>query len=694
MTTYLRTLVAISVLLLVGSTGSWAGPGDIDPHFGNQGRIEGWGVTLLVLPDDRLVIGAGATDGFQVTRFDANGQVDPSFGGGGTVLIPPPTATWGFDASYAASTPDGGMLFAGLLRDSGGNQGIEAVLRLDRDGRVERSFGGHGDGFYRLTSTPFQTASYGGIPSTLMAIAVDAAGRILLAERSWTTDGRCGGPTRILRLMPSGTPDAGFGTNGRADAPGVDLCGGAPLFGARNDGSIVVGARGAIVGLDAGGTLDPTFGTGGHVPFFRIGGPLQGQPADFGRGVLLPDGDILIVHAPANSDHASGEWYHNWTVFQRFNRHGQLDATAVDLTATFYSRSDLNQWVDDFVLAPDASHVYLKLAVLDDRGTAVCASGIARVSLDGTPDVSFGRQGLTCLDYGSFGFHRLAAQRNGSPLLQHQGLQVGGVYRLLVDATPSPGMLMMVRPGTRATVGEADGTAAARVVRTAGHDGAVSVSFATGRRHSEDIDSPGAYDATPGGDFHAASGRLDWADGEEGERDITVAIIDDEIYEGEERFSIGISDPQGGALMFESDAYPDYVASVDIAIADDDPAPPAIPAPPIPPPGRATGGGGSLTWAIVLMLAALLLDRQCHRRLRTSRTRGCRPPDLLAGSERRRLLRRCSAGFATRLGIATVDDEALERDLQADRAKAWRSRKFPMHMARPDAMHLDTGRQS
>jgi hypothetical protein len=274
------------------------------------------------------------------------------------------------------------------------------------------------------------------------------------------------------------------------------------------------------------------------------------------------------------------------------------------------------------LLTPDAVQAYLNLEVLHPDGSTACAGGIARVSLDGTPDLNFGRQGLTCLDYGAVSFSLIASQRNGSPLVWRYGMSGGGVYRLLVDTTASPGMITLVRRGTRLHVSEADGTATVAVVRTAGRDGAVSASFSTGPRW-EGAFWPGGEDppdcnATPGSDFHAASGRLDWADGDDVEREISVTILEDGVFERCDRFSIGISDPQGGALTLE-DRYPDYQASVDVWIDDAPPRPTSTTSPsPTPPPASVSsaysGGGGSLLWETLLVLSVLLFWRRLRPR--------------------------------------------------------------------------------
>jgi uncharacterized delta-60 repeat protein len=606
MPTSFKTFIAISALLLVDAARVWAGPGDIDAAFGTSGRLELMTEVSLVLPDDRLMVAYNAGN-LIVARLDENGQVDPSYGEGGPTLpnggetrVPLPGAWPRFYPYYASATPDGGIVFAGPLRDFELDVFVEAVLRLDRDGHLVTSFGGRGDGYFRLTDAPVD--SLGLLPTRLMAIAVDPNGRVLLALRSWTADGRCNGPTRIMRLTSSGRPDAAFGTNGRAEVPGVDLCDGAALFGARNDGSIVVGAHGAIVGLDATGALDAAFGVGGHVS------------RELSRGFLLPDGGVLIAHADSSTTASNA-------TFTKLDRGGQLDSTfgagtgsaQLDFGANFFGISGSHQLVHDFVLTPDAAHMYLKLSVQHLDGTIACVGGIARLFLDGTPDNSFGRHGLTCLDYGAFGFSLVAAQRNGSPLFG----TTSALYRLLTDATPSPGIFTVIRNG-RLDFGEGVGTVTVPLaVRTAGRDGAVSVSFSSGPRHLNDDDGsgpPSASDAAPGSDFEVAPGRLDWADGDESEREVTVTILDDDVGEsGNERFSIGIFEPQGGALTPR-----EYVASVDVGIIDDDEAVagPTNPPPTNPPPTSpgSSSGGGSLSWTTLFVVAALSLARERRRR--------------------------------------------------------------------------------
>ena len=95
-----------------------------------------------------------------------------------------------------------------------------------------------------------------------------------------------------------------------------------------------------------------------------------------------------------------------------------------------------------------------------------------------------------------------------------------------------------------------------------------SVSFATGQARPIRYHCGYGYcvtaNATPGSDFEAVAGQLDWADGEEAEREITVMIFNDDVDDPNERFSIQLSNPEGGVL--------DPGQFVDVGIFDDDEA--------------------------------------------------------------------------------------------------------------------------
>ena len=75
-------------------------------------------------------------------------------------------------------------------------------------------------------------------------------------------------------------------------------------------------------------------------------------------------------------------------------------------------------------------------------------------------------------------------------------------------------------------------------LRSGGSEGAVSVQFAT---------ADGS--AMAPGDYMATSGTLNWADGQSGNRPISLMVLADSLVEPDENFSLNLSNPTGGATL-------------------------------------------------------------------------------------------------------------------------------------------------
>lgn len=110
-------------------------------------------------------------------------------------------------------------------------------------------------------------------------------------------------------------------------------------------------------------------------------------------------------------------------------------------------------------------------------------------------------------------------------------------------ATPTPTATPTVTPGalqfSSATysVAENGGSISITVSRTGGSDGAVSANYASSNNS-----------ATSGEDYTAASGILNFANGETS-KTFSVAILDDAEYEGDETVNLALSAPAGGATL-------------------------------------------------------------------------------------------------------------------------------------------------
>src|SRR5687768_9793079 len=82
-----------------------AGPGALDPNFGTAGTrtLSGLFPTAALQPDGRIVMilrpGDFKSGPFTVTRLNANGTSDATFGTTGTITFTPPCAQCGYRMS-------------------------------------------------------------------------------------------------------------------------------------------------------------------------------------------------------------------------------------------------------------------------------------------------------------------------------------------------------------------------------------------------------------------------------------------------------------------------------------------------------------------------------------------------------------------------------------------------------------------
>lgn len=128
---------------------------------------------------------------------------------------------------------------------------------------------------------------------------------------------------------------------------------------------------------------------------------------------------------------------------------------------------------------------------------------------------------------------------------------------LLEESEPEP------QPGTlqfstaAASVAENAGSVRVYVNRVGGAAGAASVSYATANGT-----------ATAGADYTAASGTLTWADQDNEQKYVDIAILDNAVYEGDEVFYVNLSGATGAAL-----GNPMTIA---VTIVDDELPPPQL----------------------------------------------------------------------------------------------------------------------
>jgi uncharacterized delta-60 repeat protein len=293
MTSLRSFLVLLSLLgVLAIAPSASAAPGDLDPSFGSGGSVrllpseEKVSLRAVAVQPDLKIVLAGSEEPGSVilVRLLPDGALDPSFGAGGKVTTPFPG---GFgEARAIVLQPDGKIVIAGEAK--GAVNGDFLIARYNADGSPDASFG-DGDGI--------QLVPIGIGQDRAQAVAIGAGGRILATG---TTDLE-GGKTNaaVAMLDANGNPDSAFTGDGTMtiDTTADDSDKGVAIAGLA-DGRILVGdstANGAgdgftLVQLLPTGLPDPGFGGGDGIVKTPIPGSDAGRLTDF---ALRPDGRIV-----------------------------------------------------------------------------------------------------------------------------------------------------------------------------------------------------------------------------------------------------------------------------------------------------------------------------------------------------------------------------------------------------------------
>jgi uncharacterized delta-60 repeat protein len=386
------TQLALTTTLLLAGAQAWAAPGLLDTTFGK------------------------ANDG------TPDGVVNLSLGNGND------------GANAAVLQKDGKLVVAGYSSSTGGKSSNIIVLRLNKDGTLDTSFGvGQDDG----SPNGVVSIDLGESADTAAAIALQSDGKIVIAgnRRSKTSD------IVLARLLPNGKLDRSFG---KGDADGtpdgvvsMSLSDGDDVANAlalQKDGKIVVAGTTlagdkttniAVARLKADGTLDTAFGQGDSdgTPDGVVSVSLS-QGNDAAQALALQnDGKIVVAGTATAQDKSTN------IAVARLKSNGQLDPTfgvgTGDGTPDGVVAVSLSQGNDAAkAIAIHRSQIYV-------AGDYVAADGstnvaVARLKSDGSLDPSFGRDGSDNTPDGvsgvSFGkgndhVHALAIQSNGALLV-------------------------------------------------------------------------------------------------------------------------------------------------------------------------------------------------------------------------------------------------------------------------------------
>ncbi|MFM7012083.1 MAG: hypothetical protein ACKO0Z_22590 [Betaproteobacteria bacterium] len=421
--------MTLATTLILAGTQAWAAPGNLDTSFGK------------------------ANDG------TPDGVVNLSFGNGNE------------GANAAVLQKDGKLVVAGYSSSTGGKSSNIIILRLNKDGSLDPSFGvGQED------NSPDGVVSIdlGDSADVAAAIALQTDGKILIAgnRRSKTSD------IVLARLMPNGKLDSTFG---KGDADGtpdgvvsISLSDGddvANALAVQKDGKIVVAGTTvatdkttniAVARLKADGTLDTTFGKGDSdgTPDGVVSVSLSEGSDTANALALQTDGKIVVAGTATAKDKSTN------IAVARLKADGTLDPTfgvgTSDGTPDGVVAVSLSQGNDAAkAVAIHRSQIYVAGEYVAADGSTNVA--VARLKSDGSLDPAFGRDasdntpdGVSGVSFGNGNdhVHALAIQSDGALLV------LAGTTSA-ADKSANIAVARMKSDGTldkRFGAGESDGT--------------------------------------------------------------------------------------------------------------------------------------------------------------------------------------------------------------------------------------------
>ncbi|UBF25627.1 tandem-95 repeat protein [Kovacikia minuta CCNUW1] len=363
-------------------------PGDLDPSFGGSGKVIGdVGIitSVLVQPDGKVVMSgrkqnSSTGDDFLLTRYNADGTVDGTFGSNGSVSTHVSFDEIGRSVVLQA---DGKLLVAGTTA------GNFAVIRYNSNGAIDTSFGSNG-----IVTTDFGRSDEG------YKVLVQPDGKVIVSGTIYNSSNNY--DFGLVRYNSDGTIDTTFGTNGRVNTHIIsDEYGYSAAI--QSDGKVLVtgtsDGRLALVRYNPNGTLDSSFGTNG-VARTNLGGINNGRDL-----VIQPDGKILVA-----GDSTSGS-FSNFAVV-RYNANGTIDTSfgSSGVVVTDFSNSE--DYVTGIVLQANGKFV---VSGFNRVNFSTADFALVRYNSNGTIDTSFGDGGKVVTDLGSDDYALdVALQTNGA----------------------------------------------------------------------------------------------------------------------------------------------------------------------------------------------------------------------------------------------------------------------------------------
>jgi uncharacterized delta-60 repeat protein len=300
----------LGILMFLNSSLS----GQIDDSFSFNGYARtnifgtnyGQSYSSVLQPDGKILVGGwskGGTEDFCLSRYNADGSPDITFGYKGTVVT---RWQWTAKGASVAIQPDGKILMAGLIDNNIPFRTI-AIVRYNVDGSCDHSFGDLGK------------VELNNINGSHISVSLDiqADGKIIAAAGvvGYLNPSSC---FVLIRLTQDGSLDNSFGEDGiSANLFGYESHADIPytVKVLQNEKILVAGVfdsiHGCIVRYYVDGTIDDTFGNNG----------ISTMSHGYFESLIVDDeGDILGVGSAIDTT----TWYRNFYM-SRFSSEGLID---------------------------------------------------------------------------------------------------------------------------------------------------------------------------------------------------------------------------------------------------------------------------------------------------------------------------------------------------------------------------------
>ncbi len=359
----------------------------------------------LTLQSDGKIVVAGhsnnADKDFAVARYHADGTLDATFAGDGTIATP---VGPGDDEGASVAVQDDGKIIVGGRSRFGSNWNF-SLTRFNADGSLDTTFDADG-----IVVTDLGSSS-----DAIVATSIQADGKIVVA-------GQTSGATAdfaVARYLSDGSLDPSFDTDGIAQTDFASSSDSAFDMVLQPDGKIVVAGYGflgatndfLIVRYNSDGSLDTTFDSDGKV------NTDFGGTNDYGQAIAIQSDGKLLVGGAIESGGAFD------FSLARYNSDGSIDASfgsGGTVTLDFNSGTDV---IQSLVVADDGK--IIATGYVSDGN--LFNFGAARFNPDGSLDTTFGSDGKQLTKVGRSESFPAEAAIDGDGKILVAGRAFGGV---------------------------------------------------------------------------------------------------------------------------------------------------------------------------------------------------------------------------------------------------------------------------